>query len=116
MQVNPGELNKRIEILRHRENTVFDDEGYPIDCGTEIVRKPMAKFSRTSGTESVKAGKELTDIKCRFLVRHTKIEINESMFIRYRGNIYDIEYINDYEDKHEYDEIWCTRRDVDGSV
>ena len=57
MEVNAGELNQRIQILRHTETR--NGAGYlapPSD--PEVVHSCWAKFSRTSGTEVLKAGAE----------------------------------------------------------
>lgn len=107
MEVNPGVLSKKIQIYR-KTSSGEDEEGYPLEDGEEIVRNCYAAFSRTSGTVLAKSGTELSEVKCRFLVRYSpKSIINETMYIRYNGHVYEILYVNDYEDKHEYIEIWC---------
>lgn len=115
MQINPGELNKKIQIIE-QQTDALDDDGFSMESvhnengvSYPTVRSCAASFRRTSGTELVKAGKEITDIKCRFLIRKGKTEITEKMQIVYAGDIYDILYINDYEDSHRYVEIWCRK-------
>lgn len=110
MEVNPGELNKRIVIFQVVPDGE-DDEGYPLGTEEKVIRKCWAKFSRTGGTEAVKSGSEMESLKCRFLVRYSKKEIDESMQIRYAGKIFNIKYVNDYGDSHEYIEIWCERNE-----
>lgn len=106
MKINAGELNKRIEF--YKRETVTDADGYDSDT-TVLVHSCWAKFSRTSGTEMFKANADFAEIKCRFLIRHTKKPLDRKMFVRYAGADYEIVYINDYEDAHEYIEIWCKR-------
>lgn len=108
MNINPGELNKKITIVEIV--SITDNDGYETET-ENILRSPWAKFTRTSGTETVKANADFGEIKARFLVRYTPLEITRKMFIRYNGDKYNIAYVNDYEDKHEYIEIWC---DIEG--
>lgn len=108
MTVNPGKLDKKISIFK-TVSGVDEDTGFDTGSTEKIIREPWASFSRTSGTEQIKSGKEMTDVKCRFLIRHSKTDLDNTMLIRYRGDVYNILYINDYEDSHEYDEIWCEK-------
>lgn len=103
MKVNPGEMNKQIEIVSNSE--VEDEYGYESEQ-TVVVRKCWAKFSRISGTETVKSGADMQDVKARFLVRYSKTKIDRKMQIRYNGDVYEIEYVNSYNDDKEYTEIW----------
>jgi len=82
MNVNVGELNKRISIIKKIPTT--DPDGY--DTSTEsIAHSCWAKFSRTSGTEMTKANADFADIKARFLIRYTKAAIDRKMIVRYAG-------------------------------
>ena len=106
MEINAGELNQRIQILRRTETR--NGAGYlapPSD--PEVVHRCWAKFSRTSGTEALKAGADFGEVRVRFLIRFTRKIIDRKMFVRYRGNDYEIEYINDYGDSHQYMELMC---------
>lgn len=104
MNINVGELDKKISIIKKIKTT--DPDGY--DTITEsIVRSCWAKFSRTSGAEVTKANADFAEVKARFLIRYTKAAIDRKMIVRYAGTDYEIVYINDYEDAHEYMEIWC---------
>lgn len=103
MNVNPGELDKKIKIVKFVEEK--DDDGFLKDRKEIVVREPFAKVTRTSIKEVVTAGREANEIKCRFLVRYTPTEINRDMFVLYRGTYYQIEYANNYGDSDEYIEI-----------
>lgn len=111
MNINPGELNKRIQI--YSKGTGKDADGYPVPTLT-LVLSCWAKFSRTSGTETIKSGADFADTKVRFLIRHTSKTLSRKMIVRYAGKDYEIEYLNDYEDKHEYIEIWAAQVTTDG--
>lgn len=41
----------------------------------------------------------------RFLIRYTSTAISRKMLVLYRGDRYEITYINDYGDSHEFMEI-----------
>lgn len=110
MSVNPGELNKRIEIYILSGT---DPDGYPINAET-LIHSCWAKFSRTSGTEMAKSNADFSTVKVRFLIRYTKKELSRKMIVKYSGRTYEIEYINDYEDRHEYVEIWCSEVTTSG--
>lgn len=105
MYVNPGELNKRIEILAVSEK---DSDGFR--TGEPAVKKRCwAKYSRKTGEkEAAGAGSApVASATTRFLIRHTGTVIDTDMKIRYNGRYYDIRGVNDIQDRHEYIEIIC---------
>lgn len=104
MYVNPGDLDKQIQIIR-KSDPEYDDEGHPVMRET-VIRTCWAQVKNTSGSEMVKAGTEFADAKKRFLVRYTPVEINAAMVVRYKGVDHDIQYVNPYGDNKEYLEIW----------
>lgn len=103
MNVNPGELRHRISFVT--ETNGYDDNGFPIQ--EEVVKYSCyARVTNTSGTEQIKSGVELAEVKTRFLIRYTD-KIQEDYQIKFNDNYYDIKYINDYQFKHEYKEVWA---------
>lgn len=114
MNVNPGELNKKIKIVMI-EN-VKSAAGFKEDKKETVVREPYAKVTKTSIKEALRDGSEMAITKCRFLVRYTDVEITNKMFVKYNGLYYHIEYVNDYGDGHEYIEIMTGTGVQDGSV
>lgn len=103
MNVNPGELNKKIQIVKFEVEK--DEDGFEKEKKPVIIRKTRAKVTRTSIKEAVNAGREANEIKCRFLVRYTPQEITRDMFVLYQDTYYQIEYANNYGDSNEYIEI-----------
>ena len=101
MNVNPGELNKRIKIQRYAR--VKDADGYYAEDWVTVC-EPWAKFSRESGAELREAKADFAEIHVRFLIRYRE-GIDRKMTVLYRGSRYEIEYLNDYGDSHEYIEI-----------
>ena len=110
INVNPGELNKKIEIWRPfaaGDEFETDKDGFKIESD-KMIRSCWARFTQQSGSEVLAAGSTFEETKARFLVRYSKTKpIDEDMYILYGGNRYEIEYINPYGDSHEYLEIWC---------
>ena len=105
MYVDPGDLNKRIQIIRKYSGRTYDRLGHPIP-EEEIIRTCWAQVSSVSGTELIKSGQELADTRKRFLVRWTPTEITQAMIIRYAGNDLNIVRINAYHENKDYMEIW----------
>lgn len=105
MYVNPGELNKQIQIIQ-MVSAGTNSNGFPLPPTEKIIRKCWAKVSNTSGSEIIKANSEFSEAKKRFLVRYTETEINTDMVVRYNGKDHDIKYVNPYGDSKEYMEIW----------
>lgn len=104
MYVDPGDLNKQIQIIRKSDGT-YDDEGH-LTPGETVVRTCWAKVTNTSGTEMIRASAEMSDAKKRFLVRWTPTEITTAMVVRYNGHDHNILYASPYQDNKEYMEIW----------
>lgn len=106
MVVNAGELRHRIQIIRVVK--ARDADGYETRSET-VVRSPWAKFSQPSGTELVKAGADMGQISGRFLIRWSATKLSRKDIVRYRGQDWEIEYINPYGDSREYVELICQR-------
>jgi SPP1 family predicted phage head-tail adaptor len=105
MYVNPGELNKKIQIIQ-TVSAGTNKNGFSLPPEEKVIRQCFARVSNTRGSEIVKANSEFSEAKKRFLVRYTDTEINTDMVVRYNGKDHDIKYINPYGDGKEYMEIW----------
>lgn len=103
MNVNPGELKQRIKFVKVVNG--YDTQGFPVKVDTTIY-ECQAKVTNTSGTERIKSGAELSNVNTRFLIRYTSL-VNTDMQVKFNNNYYDIKFINDYEFKHEYIEVWA---------
>lgn len=114
MKVDPGELNKKIEIVLVEKEK--NGSGFRQDSKETTVRRPYAKVTRTNIKEAMLGGSEIAVTKCRFLIRYADIPITNKMFIKYKGLYYHIEYVNDYGDSHEYMEIMTETGVPYGSV
>ena len=110
MYVNPGELNKKIQIVQYKEFGE-DKDGFPMPPERIVVRDCYASVRNTSGGEVIKANSEFSEVKKRFLVRWSKAEINTDMVVAYKGKEYDIEYINNFGDGNKYLEIYTSMKE-----
>lgn len=95
MNINPGELNKRIDIV-----TIGSKTGEKT-----LHRSCYAKVSNTTGSEIKRNGLEIEDTKTRFLVRFSPVQITTKMEIIYNRKRYNIIYVNNYDESNEYLEI-----------
>ncbi len=102
MQINPGSFDKKIEIIKYEVRK--DSDGF--ENKTEVsVLNTWAQVTNISGTEILRSNSDFSQVKTRFLLRTSKTEINKDMYIKFRGNIYNILYINDYSYDKKYTEI-----------
>lgn len=96
MRVDPGELNKKIEILKGYSES---KDGYPTEKA-ETIRRCWARVTHESGSEVMKQDTLVAKSKVRFLVRKTATEVTTDMYIMYAGKRHDIVYIRDYDDPY----------------
>jgi len=101
MKVRIGELNKRIEIIT-TENS-HDDEGFPISQEVTLYR-PWAKITHVSGSEIYKSNSDFARSSTRFLIRY-RADLKEEHKIKYKNNLYNIKYINNYKEEDRFIEI-----------
>lgn len=102
MQINPGVLNKKIQIVEYV--TRKDEDGFEIK-EEYIILKTWAQISNTSGTEIQRSNSDFAEVKTRFLIRTPKVNLKNNMVIKFCGDTYEIVYINDYNYDKEYTEI-----------
>lgn len=110
-KIDPGELNKRITILRITGQK--DAAGYLAGGPLLVpVRECWAKFTRTSGSEKEKNNADFAEIRVRFLIRTPPkdVVIDRKMLVEYNEHLYGIEYTNDYGDEGQYTELICLRQ------
>ena len=102
MQINAGVFNKKIQVIRYK--IIKDSDGF--ETKTEItVLNTWAQVTNISGTEILRSNSDFSEIKTRFLIRTPKAEITKDMVIKFKGNSYNITYVNDYNYDKKYTEI-----------
>jgi len=96
--MNPGELNKRIEILSIGQ--IFDEEGYSTE-GEIVYKKLWSKVVNVSSKEYSQAKANQTENITKFVVRYNKLyELTNDMFIRYNDKRFNIESVINDEEKN----------------
>ena len=106
MNINPGELNHKIQIIRI-DKSATNENGFPI-IQEEVLYTCWAKVSHKTGSAIAADSSDFSKDKTRFLVRY-KPGIDTGCIVRYKGNDYNVIYLNDYEENHEYTEIWTEK-------
>lgn len=102
MQINPGNFDKKIKIIKYQ--TQKDSDGF--ENKKEItVLNTWAQVTNVSGAEVLRSNSDFSEVKTRFLIRTSKAEITKDMMIKFNGNAYNITYINDYSYDKKYTEI-----------
>lgn len=112
MDVNIGELNKRISI--GSIVSTINDNGYQEPQWQDYL-SCWAKISNVSGTEIFKSGRDFSEVMTRFLIRYRKDKvIDTTMQIKFGKRIvdsspvdvfYNIRYVNNYNFSNEFLEI-----------
>ncbi|GMB10681.1 MAG: phage head closure protein [Candidatus Improbicoccus devescovinae] len=102
MQINPGDLDKKIAIIKYI--LVKDPDGFEIKT-EEILLETWAQVSNKSGKEIYDSGSDFSVVQTRFLMRTPKLKIDKDYLIKFRTKIYEIIYVNDYNFSAIYTEI-----------
>lgn len=102
MQINPGNFNKKIKIIKYE--LIKDADGFTSKKEIKIL-ETWAQVTNTSGTEIERSGSDFAEVKTRFLIRTPKIGLDKDMEIIFRDKNYEIVYINDYSYDRKYTEI-----------
>ena len=113
--INPGELNKRIQIVQLVETTEQDDWGFAPDDGQDepvVVHECWAKVSDESGTKALENASEFSVSKRRFFIRCPNVIITTEMMVEYGGSYYSIvRPPNTYGDSGRFMEIWTVKKE-----
>lgn len=99
MEIDIGELNKKISIL-----SIYDEEDIELNQlipKEKELRKPWAKVRQTGGTEVIENLKISSETYKEFTIRFVD-GITKDMKIRYKEEMYDIISIEDVEEKGQF--------------
>ncbi len=102
MQINPGNFDKKIKVIRYE--ITKDPDGFE-DKVKIIVLQTWAQVTNVSGTEIMRSNSDFAEVKTRFLMRTPKINLDKDMEIIFLDKNYKIVYINDYSYDRKYTEI-----------
>jgi head-tail adaptor len=102
MQVNPGVFNKKIDIIEFL--ITKDPDGFDI-ITENLILTCWAQVSNTSGTEIIRSNSDFSSVKTRFFLRTPRVNLDKDFKIKFKNNIYEIIYINNYNFYGIYTEI-----------
>ena len=102
MLINPGNFDKKIAVIKFKSRK--DSDGFE-EKSEIVVLLTWAQVTNVSGTEILRSNSDFSEVKTRFLMRTTKINLDKDMVIKFDGNAYNIAYINDYGYDKKYTEI-----------
>ena len=107
-RITADELRQRICIFDRVVGK--DDAGFDEAERAEIIRECWAKFSRLSGSATIRDGADFSVVRGRFLVRASSALTDwqdRNLHVRYRGQDWKVLLVNEYGDRHEWTEITC---------
>lgn len=114
--LNVSELRHRIVIY---DRIIEKDEaGFDSLEKNELIHICWAKFTRVSGTQAMRDGADFSTVRARFIIRATKKLsdwMRRNLHIRYKGQDYEVKYINEYQDKLAFTEIVCELIEAGGA-
>ena len=99
--INPGRLNQRIKIFK---TAGHDDYGEPLDTKVQ-VHDCWSSVRNKSGKEQFEASAPYAKTITSFLIRYTKKAIDTTMEIDFKGEEYNIIYVDNYNFSNEWIEI-----------
>lgn len=110
MNVNPGSLNKKIRIIVLVQE---QDENGIYQMLEATYASVWSAVSQKSANEAFKANADYQTDEKRFLIRFLD-GIDYKMFIKYENVLYNIIFMNDYNEEHKYIEIVGKKVDKNG--
>lgn len=101
--MNAGKYNRKITIVSVTHGK--DAQGFPVDTET-VVLQPYAEVKTTKGYTILINNSDFEKALTKFTIRYpAKTVIDREMLIKYNGKVYQIEYINNVDEKNEELEI-----------
>ncbi len=110
--INAGDYNKKISIYQIEE--IEDNDGF-VSKTEVIILEPFAKVKTTKGYTLIASGSDFEKVYTNFTVRYSrKIEdtyynSNRKVYVKYKNNIYTIEYLNNIDEANIELEMQCKR-------
>lgn len=110
--INAGEYNKRISIYQIKE--VEDNDGF-VSKNEVIILETFSKVKTTKGYTLIANGSDFEKAYTNFTIRYSKkveeayYNSNRSVYVKYKNNIYTIEYLNNIDEANIELEMQCKR-------
>ena len=105
--MNPGKLNKRVELQkveREKDGAGGFKESEPITFATT-----WASIDGLSGSEFRRAHQQMVELTHKITIRYRK-DIDRTMFVSYEGRSFEIQYIENQEERNRFLELFCLER------
>ena len=102
--MDPGKLNKRLQIYRFDAENVKDGAGGYFEDGWVLFKEVWGSIEPLSAKEFEQAQQLQVEITHKITIRHDK-DIKRDMKIKYKDRTFDIQYILDKDEKRNYLEI-----------
>lgn len=110
--INAGEYNKRISIYQIEE--IEDSDGF-VSKNEVIILEPFSKIKTTKGYTLIASGSDFEKAYTNFTIRYSKkveeayYNSTRSVYVKYKNNIYTIEYLNNIDEANIELEMQCKR-------
>lgn len=110
--INPGDYNKKISIYQIEETE--DNDGFVIKKES-IILESFAKVKTTKGYTLITSGSDFEKAYTNFTIRYSKkiedtyYNSNRKVYVKYKNNIYTIEYLNNIDEANIELEMQCKR-------
>ena len=95
--INAGKYNKLIEI--YRVDRSKDESGFPVEVEVKVL-STYAEVKTTRGMTLIANDTDFEKAYTRFTIRYPVTPITRKMYIRFRGKIYTIEYLNNIDERN----------------
>lgn len=96
--INAGKYKHKITIVEPVKGK--DSSGFPIDLEPQVVLTTWAEVKTTRGFTLIINNSDFEKAYTNFTIRYPVTEINRDMLILYRGKTYEIQYINNINEKN----------------
>lgn len=110
--INAGDYNKKISIYQVEE--VEDNDGF-VSKTEKIILEPFAKVKSTKGYTLIASGSDFEKAYTNFTIRYSKTvediynNSNRAVYVKYKNNVYTIEYLNNIDEENIELEMQCKR-------
>ena len=110
--INAGDYDKKISIYQVKE--VEDNDGF-VSKQDHIILEPFAKVKTTKGYTLITSGSDFEKAYTNFTIRYAKkvedtyYHSNRKVYIKYKNNVYTVEYLNNIDEANIELEMQCKR-------
>ena len=106
--MNPGELNRRIEIQKDSSHGETNENGYAVETWVAVAR-PWAGVEAVSGAEKMSGGGLIAKASFKFRIRY-RPGVTAQNRVLYAGKPMNIVFVDDERQAHKYQVLYCEVR------